>query len=187
MSFDIDGILRRLKPAKREEPLRQRAGDELPLLSEEPDLGQRYLLDTNVYINAGKGRLPLGVRRILAGAILAHSPVAMAELAHSLGALDPADPRSEGPAAFLRETLARIRDDRILPADPRTRVSAAVIAGILTRTQNLAKADRRKLLNDAILLSTARAHGATLLTANVADFDLMTQIVTEAKVLFYRL
>ena len=89
MSFEIDAILRRLKPAKRLKQLRRRADRSLPFIEAEPDLNEKYLLDTNIYINAGKGRLPIGVQVILAGALLFHSPVSMAELAHALGALDP--------------------------------------------------------------------------------------------------
>lgn len=185
MSFEIEAILRRLKPEKRRQQLRRRADKDLPFLNDAPDLGESYLLDTNVYINAGKGRLPAGAQRLLAGALLYHSPVSMAELAHTLGALDPADARSRQPNRFLREVLAHIRSDRILPAESRTWVSAAVLAGILTRTQKFVAPERRKLLNDALLLFTARAHGVTLLSANLADFDLMTQILPDTKVLFY--
>jgi predicted nucleic acid-binding protein len=186
LSFEIDAILRRLKPAKRLKQLRRRANHSLPFITATPDLDEKYLLDTNIYINAGKDRLPIGVQGLLAGALLFHSPVAMAELAHALSALDPTHPESAGIAKFLRDALARIRVDRIVSPDPQAWASAALLSGILTRTHNLAKADRRKLLNDALLLFTARAYGLTLLTANAADFDLMTQIVTDAKVLFHR-
>jgi len=41
------------------------------------------------------------------------------------------------------------------------------------------------LLNDALLLETARKYGLTVLTRNIGDFDLLQQLEPTAKVLFY--
>ncbi len=46
--------------------------------------------------------------------------------------------------------------------------------------------DERRLLNDGLILSTARQLGATVLTANIGDFDALTQLVPDVKVAFYR-
>jgi predicted nucleic acid-binding protein len=41
------------------------------------------------------------------------------------------------------------------------------------------------VLNDALLFSTARKHGLTVLTRNVRDFDLLQQLEASCSVLFY--
>jgi hypothetical protein len=64
-------------------------------------------------------------------------------------------------------------------------VQAAILTGILTRTQGIPKADRRKLLNESLLFLMAERLGAALLTRNVHDFDLLLQINSEPAVLFY--
>ena len=42
------------------------------------------------------------------------------------------------------------------------------------------------LLNDALALMTARKHGLVLLTAKIVDFDLLSQLRTDAQVIYYR-
>lgn len=64
-------------------------------------------------------------------------------------------------------------------------VKAAVLAGILARTQGIPRADRRKLLNDALLFLLAEDASAVLLTRNVRDFDLLLQIKPGVAVSFY--
>lgn len=39
---------------------------------------------------------------------------------------------------------------------------------------------------DALLFATARKHGLVLLTANLAEFDPMLQLLPETRVAFYR-
>ena len=43
------------------------------------------------------------------------------------------------------------------------------------------------LLNDALIFFDARKHGRTVLTRNVADFDLLQQLAPDGQVLFYRI
>ena len=76
---------------------------------------------------------------------------------------------------------------RTLAPEPQIWVEAALAAGILARLQGYARADRARGLNDALLLFTAERHGCTLLTRNLADFDLLQQISPRARVLFYRI
>jgi predicted nucleic acid-binding protein len=52
--------------------------------------------------------------------------------------------------------------------------------------QSYGAADRRRALNDALLFATARKHGLTVLTRNVADFDLLQQLEPSCGVLFYQ-
>ena len=64
-------------------------------------------------------------------------------------------------------------------------LEANIATGILARTQSLAPPDRRKLLNDALTLATAGKKGLVVLTANIADFDLLSQLQPGAPVLYY--
>ncbi len=42
-------------------------------------------------------------------------------------------------------------------------------------------------MNHALLFATARKHGLTVLTRNVADFDLVQQLEPSVSILFYDL
>jgi hypothetical protein len=55
-------------------------------------------------------------------------------------------------------------------------LEAAVIAGILARTQGLAKEARRKFLNDMLLFLMAAESGAILISRNSRDIDLLLQM-----------
>jgi predicted nucleic acid-binding protein len=61
-----------------------------------------------------------------------------------------------------------------------------MLAGTLSRTQGLGREARHTLLFDCLILASARRSGLTVLTANQRDFDLLQQVVTDAKVAFYR-
>jgi predicted nucleic acid-binding protein len=57
---------------------------------------------------------------------------------------------------------------------------------MLARLQKYGAADRRRALNDALLFSTARKYGLTVLTRNINDFDLLQQLDPAGRVLFYK-
>jgi hypothetical protein len=63
---------------------------------------------------------------------------------------------------------------------------AGMAAGILARTQHYTHDGRRKLLSDALALMTARKRGLVPLTANIVGFDLLSQLRTDAQVIYYR-
>jgi predicted nucleic acid-binding protein len=56
---------------------------------------------------------------------------------------------------------------------------------MLARLQNYDKNNRKRVLNDALLFSTARKHGLTVLTRNILDFDFLQQLEPTGRVLFY--
>jgi hypothetical protein len=60
-----------------------------------------------------------------------------------------------------------------------------LIAGTLARTQTIPKPDRRKFMNDILIYLVAGDLGATVLTRNTRDFDLLLQIRPGVGVLFY--
>jgi hypothetical protein len=76
-----------------------------------------------------------------------------------------------------------------------------MLAGILARTQfGLAqprttlgsgaveqqRESRRRLLNDALIFLCAGAHGAVLVSGNVADIDILLRFRPDIQVLLYR-
>ncbi|TNC12110.1 DNA-binding protein [Methylobacterium terricola] len=170
---------------------RRRTG--LTVLDDEaPSAGGPLLLDTGVYIHQLEGRTPralddfLGLRRIN------HSVVAVQEVLHAIGVLDPADPRRQANVGAIRRVLDGIPSHRLHTPTQDVMTDAAVYAGILCRLQGYAK-DRRmkalhgrmKALHDCALFFQARRLGCILLTANVADFDCLQQLRPEGRVLFY--
>ena len=44
----------------------------------------------------------------------------------------------------------------------------------------------RQYLNDALIYLQARALGANVLTGNIADFDLLNQLIPEIPIILYR-
>jgi hypothetical protein len=63
---------------------------------------------------------------------------------------------------------------------------AALLSGMLCRLQGFGAARKLRALQDCVLFLQAQKRGLTVLTANLADFDLLTQLVPSAQVLFYR-
>ena len=184
--FDLDAMLRRIKPYKRRGALRRRA--RLPFVSDDvspADIGP-VLLDTSVYLDAGKHRLPPGAARLVSSGRIVHCAVAVAELTFALGRLDPAHPQTRSAHEFLRDLLARIPDYRTVSPSAETYAEAGIVAGVLTRTQGLSREQHRKFMFDSLIFLTAKQYGLTLLTANAGDFDLIHQLVPMAKPRYYR-
>ena len=82
-------------------------------------------------------------------------------------------------------TIERRPSHRTITPDREIWIEAGILSGILARLQNYAAADRRRVMNDAMLFATARKHGLTVLTRNVMDFDLLQQLDPPVRVLFY--
>jgi hypothetical protein len=64
-------------------------------------------------------------------------------------------------------------------------LEAAVLAGILARTQAIPKQDRRKFLNDTLLFLQAADAGAVMISRNSPDLDLLLQMKPQVGVLLY--
>ncbi len=186
MSFDLAGALRRLKPEKRVGGLSRRPDEELTFAGAEPAAGQALLLDTTVYIDALQGRLPPAVEELLVSRQVNHSAVALAELAHPLGRLDPAHPGTAAAAASIRATIEAIPAHRLSAPSVRALAEAGIATGILARLRKTAKADRQPLFNDVVLYLHAAERGFCLVSRNIADLDPVQQLVPGARVLFYR-
>ncbi len=182
---ELDAALRRIKPERRRGPLRRR--DRLSFVPDDvvPARIGPVVLDTCVYLDAGKGKLPRGAQRLLAGASLFHCSVCLAEMAYAFGRLDPKHPDTGETLDYLREVLGRVRVDRTLAPDGGAYVEAGVLTGTLVRTQTLGAPERRRLLLDVLVFLTARQCGYPVLTANTRDFDLIQQLAPSGKVIYY--
>jgi hypothetical protein len=86
------------------------------------------------------------------------------------------DSRTAANLKPIIETLERVPPQMILAPSDEVWIEAAILAGILARTQGVAKANRRRLLNDALLFLTAAETGAILISRNLKDFDLLLQM-----------
>ncbi len=182
---DTQRSLRRLKPEKYTAQLRPRHRSELIFLDQLRRPFPKLLLDTTVYIDELQERLPQGVELSLRLTEIWHSTVTEAELTALAGLLNPTHP--DTPLA-VQQVLASVDErpsHRILNPDREIWREAGILAGLLARLQSYGKAERRRALNDALILLSAAKHGCSVLTRNIADFDLLMQLVPQAKSVFY--
>ncbi len=174
MTFDRRASIRRIKPQRRTLPIARRAIPDLPFVAGQSLVGRELLLGTCVYIDVLQGKTPLEVDRILETRIVNHSTVALAELTHLIGALDPANSGTAGVIKSLGQTIDDIPPHRLTPPSVRACGEAGMLAGLVTRLTGKLKS--MALLNDATLFLQAAEMGCDLLTANVSDFDFFDQL-----------
>ncbi len=186
MSFDLPRALRRLKPQKRTTAIAARPDDALTFVSVPIGGGSELLLDTNVYIDVLQARIPDEVKQLLAARALNHSAIAVSELAHAFGRLDPSHPQTSRALKAIERTIAAIPGHRLKAPSVQALVEANILAGMVARLRGLAKTDRQPFLNDALLYLQALEQGQAILTRNIADFDALQQLVPEGRVWFYR-
>lgn len=148
-----------------------------------PELG--LMLDTTVYIDAQKAKLPNDLAARIASAEIIHSAVALGEITANLGLLDPAHPGTPGVSRALFETLDKADPARTVAPSTDAWLEASLLAGILARTQHLLKDGRRKLLNDALVFLSAGETGTVLVSRNSKDMDLLLQLRPDVRVLLY--
>ena len=72
------------------------------------------LFDATVYIDQLKGQLPTSIINLMASRTILHGAPALAELAVTIGALEPADRRTQATLIPIIETLTRINPSRII-------------------------------------------------------------------------
>jgi predicted nucleic acid-binding protein len=184
-SADARRLLRRLKPEKRREPLKRRNLESLPFLGLSLPLPRALLYDTTVYVDILQGRFPGTAEVAIRAADAWHSPIAEAELIAACGLLNPADPRTRQTTRQILAVIERLPPHRIVAPDRETWLAAGILAGIVARLQGYAQAERRRILNDALMFATAGKFGMTVLTRNVADFDFLLQLDPTGRVAFY--
>lgn len=186
-SSELERDLRRLKPHKRTTPLARRPDGALSFAQPGRRPPRPLVLDTTVYLDQIQRRFPNELDGLLRKGGLWHSSVAVAELALALGRLDPGHPASPAAVRQIMTVMARVPAHRVLNPTVDIWREAAIACGLLARLQGLAAAGAHGLLNDALIYFDARKHGRTVLTRNIADFDLLQQLAPDGEVLFYRI
>ncbi len=186
MNFDLTATLRRLKPDKRVAQLTRRPDHELHFANNAPLAGPGLLLDTTVYIDALQSRLPMEVEQLIAARQINHSSVALAELTHLFGRLDPAHPETKTTLAAIKKVITAIPDHRLAAPSVQAMAEAGILTGIIARLRGISKTDRQPLLNDVMLFLQASENGHWLLSRNIADMDIVEQFASTGHVIFYR-
>ena len=185
MRFAVQTILTKNDPGRWSRPLPHRPKANLPFDPLQVPPGVSLLFDATVYIDQLKGQLPRSIVNLMASRIILHGAPALAELAVTIGALDPADRRTQATLIPIVETLARINPSRIIAPSYEVWLEAAVMAGILARTQAIPKQERRKFLNDTLLFLQAADTGSVMVSRNFRDLDLLLQLKPQTRVLLY--
>ncbi len=185
MKSDAQSIIARNDPGRWPRPLTHRSKADLPFDPLQVPAGLSLLFDATVYIDQLKGQLPASIVKLMASRTILHGAPALAEIAVTIGALDPADRRTQATLIPIVEMLTRINPSRIIAPSYEVWLEAAIIVGILTRTQGIPKQDRRKFLNDALLFLQAADTGAVMVSRNSRDLDLLLQLKPRARVLLY--
>ncbi len=184
-AVDVDAAIRwvRFDPGKT---LARRADAALPFVDEERVGGQALLLDTCVYIDQLSDRSPDILDRLIATRQVNHATVAIQELMHTVGVLDPHDARTPAAVATIRGLVRSMPPHRVFAPDVDVLGRAALLSGMLCRLQGHAADRKPRALQDCVLFLQAQKLGFTVLTANISDFDLLLQMLPSGRALFYR-
>ncbi len=157
------------------------------------------MLDTSVYLQRLRGKLPAPIIACIDARVVRHSAVACAELAIGAGLLEPSHPATAQNRAVIARLLGTISATDIVAPSAAAWTEAGMIAGILARTQYATQprqardpgpvggqdAIRRRLLNDALLFLGAREQGAVLVSMDRTDMDLLLRFYPDARVLLF--
>jgi hypothetical protein len=183
---DLAGALRRLKPEKRTQPLGRRPDNELTFVDHEPIMGPPLLLDTTVYIDVLQDHAPPALEELLRVRQVNHSSVAVGELVHHFGRLDPTHPGTKAVLSPIRKTIEAIPAHRLSTPSIQAVAEAGIVTGTVVRLRGLPKEDRQPFMNDAMLFLQALESGFTLLSRNIGDMDVIEQLVPTGRILLYR-
>jgi len=158
----------------------------MPFLEDDFVRPGSLLYDTTVYVDILQGRFPEAGEATLLAAHAWHSTVAQTELASVCALLDPARADSRDAVKQIAAAINRIPRHRTISPDPAIWFDAGILTGAFARLQSTPKAERRRILNDALIFATARKYGHAVLTRNIVDFDFLQQLDPSGRVLFYR-
>ena len=115
-----------------------------------------------------------------------HSTVAIQELMHTVGVLDPPDARTAGVIAEIGKQIKAMPTHRVFAPDVEVLGRGALLSGILCRLQGYERDGRLRALQDCVLFLQAQKLGLVVLTANVGDYDILLQLIPAGRALFYR-
>jgi hypothetical protein len=183
--FDFDAA-RRWERFDRQRTLSRRSGDKLPFVDASQLGGQGLLLDTCVYIDQMQDRSPGVLDDLVGRRQVNHSTVAIQELMHTVGVLNPSDTRTASVITEIGKQIRAMPPHRIFTPDTEILGRAALLSGILCRLQGYRNDDKLRALQDCALFLHAQKLGLVVLTANVSDYDILLQLIPAGRVLFYR-
>lgn len=166
--------------------LGRRKDEELSFVDTQQLAGQGLLLDTCVYIDQLQDRSPRALDDLIAQRQVNHSTIAIQELMHTVGRLSPADRRTAGVIAEIGRQIRSMPPHRVFAPDIEVLGRAALLSGMLCRLQGYDKDGRLRALQDCTLFLQAQRLGLVVLTANIADYDILLQFIPAGRVLFYR-
>ena len=184
-AFSLDAARRwaRFDPKRT---LPRRDDGELAFVDPERIAGQGLLLDTCVYFDQMQGRTPPLLDDVIARRAVNHSTVAIQELMHSVGVLQPSDPRTASVVAQIGKQIKAMPVHRVFAPDADVLGRAALLSGILCRLQGYEKDGKLRALQDCVLFLQAQKLGLVVLTANIGDYDILLQLIPAGRALFYR-
>ncbi len=183
--FDFDAA-RRWARFDPQTTLTRRSDNELPFVNPGSIGGQGLLLDTCVYIDQMQDRSPQILDDLIAQRQVNHSTVAIQELMHTVGVLNPSDARTATVIDVIGKQIRAMPPHRIFAPDTEVLGRAALLSGILCRLQGYEKDGKLRALQDCVLFLQAQKLGLVVLTANVGDYDILLRLVPAGGVLFYR-
>jgi hypothetical protein len=184
LSFDLARSLRKFKPERRIATLVRRPEKELPFVTDNMAAGAELLFDTCVYIDNLQNELPDAVDDLVTTRLCNHSGIALSELTHLFGRLDPRDAGTEAVLTRVRQMIATVPPHRLSCPSIKVLGEAGILAGLAARLGGLEPG--QALLNDAALFLQAIERGQMLLTRNIREFDRFDQLLPYGRVLFYR-
>lgn len=79
-----------------------------------------------------------------------------------------------------------MRPDRAFAPDSDVLGRAALLSGLLSRSQGYAADGRLRALQDCVLFLQAQKLGLSLLRRTIAGFDILLQLIPAGRVLLYR-
>lgn len=144
------------------------------------------LLDTTVYVDTLQGRSPAALDALISVRTCNHSAVCLAELTNVFGRLSPKDPRTDNVLKAIGRSIRDIPRHRLAAPDANLWGVAGILAGLLFRLGSHAAGAEQRCLNDALIYLQGRKQGWPIVTGNVADFDLLNQLVPDGRILVYR-
>jgi predicted nucleic acid-binding protein len=183
--FDFDAARRwaRLDPQRT---LARRGDDDLPFINASLIGGQGLLLDTCVYIDQMQDQSPQILDDLVAQRQVNHSTVAIQELMHTVGVLNPSDARTAGVIDEIGKQIKAMPPHRIFTPDTEVLGRAALLSGILCRLQGYEKDGKLRALQDCVLFLQAQKLGLVVLTDDASDYDILLQLIPAGRALFYR-
>ena len=104
-------------------------------MSEKAAGGPELLLDTCVYIDVLQRRAPEGLKSLLTTRLSNHSGVALAELTHLFGRLDPRDDRTGQVLAEISGVISDMPSHRLSSPSLKVQGEAGILAGLVVRTR----------------------------------------------------